>query len=99
MWEGVPEAGGRAAAGSRSHGGQIGRWYSEVNGRRRSEGAGRVCRHAGVQKGMVNGLKCEEQSFKNNAVFDREPIKLLKDRRDVINGGGSGNDASSRVLD
>ena len=45
------------------------------------------------------GLKGEEQNLKNNAVFDQEPMKLLKDRSDVINGGGSGNDASGRVLD
>ena len=47
----------------------------------------------------MHGLKGEEQNLKNNAVFDQEPMKLLKDRSDVINGGGSGNDASGRVLD
>ena len=30
--------------------------------------------------------------------FDGEPVKLLKNRSDVVNGGGSGDDAGGRVL-
>ena len=47
---------------------------------------------------VVEGLECEEQNLEMDAGFDREPVKLLKDRSDVINGRGSG-DASGRVLD
>ena len=37
--------------------------------------------------------------LKGDTGFDGEPVKLLKNRRDVVNGGGSGDDASGRVLD
>ena len=47
----------------------------------------------------MEGLEGEEQNLEVDAGFDREPVKLLKDRGDVINGGGSGDDAGSRVLD
>jgi hypothetical protein len=48
---------------------------------------------------VVEGLEGEEQNLEMDAGFDREPVKLLKDRSDVINGGGSGDDVSGRVLD
>ena len=47
----------------------------------------------------MEGLEGEEQNLEMDAGFDQEPVKLLKDRSDVINGGGSGDDASGRVLD
>ena len=41
----------------------------------------------------MNGLEHEVLNLKNNAVSDREPMNLLlKDRSDVIKGGGSEND-------
>ena len=46
----------------------------------------------------MDGLKGEEQNLKNYTGFDGEPVKLLKNRSDVVNGGGSGNDAGGRVL-
>ncbi|CAB1455831.1 unnamed protein product, partial [Pleuronectes platessa] len=55
-WEGRPEAGSRAADGSRSHGGQAGRWYSEMDEEdltdqalvpMRSIGPDKVCAYAG----------------------------------------------------
>ena len=46
-----------------------------------------------VQKSeVVEGLKGEEQNRGVNAKFDPEPGKLLGDRSDVIDGGGSGED-------
>ena len=51
-----------------------------------------------VQKSeVVEGLKGEEQNRGVNAKFDPEPGKLLGDRSDVIDGGGSGDDTSGRV--
>ena len=47
----------------------------------------------------MEGLEGEEQNLEMDAGFDREPVKLLKDRSEVINGGGSGDDAGGRVLD
>ena len=47
----------------------------------------------------MEGFEGEEQNLEVDAGFDREPVKLLKDRGDVINGGGSGDDACGRVLD
>ena len=34
-----------------------------------------------------------------DAAFDREPVKLPKDRSDVLCGGGLGDNAGSRILD
>ena len=48
---------------------------------------------------VVEGLEGQKQNLEMDAGFDQEPVKLLKDRSDVINGGGSGDDASGRVLD
>lgn len=47
----------------------------------------------------MDGLKGDEQNLGIDAVFAREPMKLLLDRSYVINSGGSGDDVSSRVLD
>ena len=47
---------------------------------------------------VMDGLKGEEQNLKNDTGFDGEPVKLLKNRSDVVNGGGSGDDAGGRVL-
>ena len=46
---------------------------------------------------VVEGLEGEEQNLEVDAGFDREPVKLLKNRGDVINGRGSGDDVSGRV--
>ncbi len=48
---------------------------------------------------QIDGLGCKRQNLKINTVFDQEPMKLLKDKSDVINGGGSDDDAGSGVLD
>lgn len=47
----------------------------------------------------MDGLEGEKKIEIINAIFDREPVKLLKDGRDVINGGDSGDDVSGTVLD
>lgn len=34
-----------------------------------------------------------------NSEFDREPVKVMEGRGDVVEGGSSGDDTGSRVLD
>lgn len=46
----------------------------------------------------MNGLEGEQKKFENYPEFHREPVKFLKNRGDVLVGGGSGDNASSRVL-
>lgn len=48
---------------------------------------------------VMDGLEGEKKIEIINAIFDREPAKLLKDGGDVINGGDSGDDVSGTVLD
>lgn len=43
-------------------------------------------------------LKVTNRNLEINSMFDQEPVELLKDKSDVMKGGGSGDDASSRVL-
>ena len=85
----------RAAEGSDSHRGQMNRWCSGLNIRRGSESTGssvNMKELRDVQWGEVmEGLKGEEV----DAVFDREPVKLLKDRSDVLYGGSSANKSGS----
>ena len=40
----------------------------------------------------VKGLEGEEQHFKIDAVFNGEPMELLKNRSGMVNGRSSGND-------
>ncbi|CAL8372584.1 unnamed protein product [Arctogadus glacialis] len=72
-----------------------GGWYSELNGRggpESADGCVGVQEFTNVWRGeVVEGLEGEEQNLEMDAGFDREPVKLLKDRSDVINGGGSGD--------
>ena len=44
-------------------------------------------------------LESVEKNFIVNAEFDGEPVKLVKDRGDVTDGGGFCDDAGSSVLD
>ena len=44
---------------------------------------------------VVDGLICKQEDFELYAVLNREPVELLEDRSDVMDGGGSGNDAGS----
>ena len=94
---------GRSAECPGPHGDQAGGWYSELNGRggpERTGGCVGVQEFTNVWRGeVVEGLEGEEQNLEMNGGFDQEPVKLLKDRSDVINGGGSGDDASGRVMD
>ena len=46
---------------------------------------------------LWRGLKSEGQTLEVNAMCDREPVRLLEDRSDVIHGGGSCDDASLRM--
>ena len=95
--------GGRSAECPRPHGDQAGGWYGELNGKGGPEsavGCVGVQEFTNVWRGKdVEGLEGEEQNLEMDAGFDREPVKLMKDRSDVINGGGSGDDAGGRVLD
>ena len=44
----------------------------------------------------MDGFECEQKNFCIvDAGFDREPVELLQDRSDVVDGGGPGYDAGS----
>ena len=43
----------------------------------------------------MDGSECQQEDFELDTGLDREPVKLLEDRSDVIDGGGSGNDSGS----
>ena len=38
---------------------------------------------------VVDGLECYQEDFVLNTELDREPVELLEDRSDVVDGGGS----------
>ena len=40
----------------------------------------------------MKGLEGEEQHFEVDAVFNGEPMEMLKNRSDMIHGMSSGND-------
>ena len=69
----------------------------------RSEGTGRggnVEEFGEIRRGKVmDGLERKQEDFVVNAEFDWEPVELLQNRGDVVDGGGSGDDSSCRVLD
>ena len=43
----------------------------------------------------MDGLECKQEDFELDTELDREPVELLEDRSDVVDGGGSGYDAGS----
>ena len=47
---------------------------------------------------MWRFLECKKEDFEVYAEFDWEPVELLQNKGDVVNGGGSGDDPSCRVL-
>ena len=47
---------------------------------------------------VMDGLEGMEQNFKDNAKFDRKPVKLLENRCNVIDGWNPGDDAGGKVL-
>ena len=57
------------------------------------------CEYEGVQSDTTRlGLKSltgEKQNLEADAVFDMEPVKLLKGRSDVLSGGSLGNNSGS----
>ena len=53
-----------------------------------------------VGRGLVmEGFVCEEEDFKLNTLWDWEPVEVLKNRSNVITGGGVGKQMCSGVLD
>ena len=48
---------------------------------------------------VVEGFESMEEDFEIYTEFNREPVELLQDRGDVMEGGGSGDDAGGSVLD
>lgn len=49
-----------------------------------------------IRRGEVmNGFECCQQDLKVNAEFDREPVELLKNRCDMVDGRRSGDDTGS----
>lgn len=47
----------------------------------------------------MEGHESEEEDFEMNAKLDREPVELLEDGGDVVEGGGSCDHLSSRILE
>ena len=47
----------------------------------------------------MDSLECMEEDFEVNAVFDGKPMELVKNRGDVTDGRGSGDDTGSSILD
>ena len=43
----------------------------------------------------MNGLEGEQKDFVVDTELNREPMELLEDRSDVMEGGGSSNDTGS----
>lgn len=47
----------------------------------------------------MKSFKCDEKDFELDALSDREPMEILKDRSDVFTGTGVCQEAGSRILD
>lgn len=43
----------------------------------------------------MDGFECQQEDLELDTELDREPVKLLEDWSDVMDGGGSGNDSGS----
>lgn len=84
-WDGIPEARSKETEGCRSQCSQ--------KGRRDSEEFREV-----LWREVMDCLKGEERNLEINTTFNREPVKLLKDRRDMTNAGRSGDAPSGRIL-
>lgn len=84
-WDGIPEARSKETEGCRSQCSQ--------KGRRDSEEFREV-----LWREVMDCLKGEERNLEINTTFNREPVKLLKDRRDTTNAGRSGDAPSGRIL-
>ena len=44
---------------------------------------------------VMDGLKCKQEDFEFEAELNREPVELLEDRGDVVDGWGAGYNAGS----
>ena len=75
------------------------RWTEEADLRER-EGVAmwRSSDRYGGEMYVMKGLECKQEDFEVNMEFDGEPVELLQNRGNVVNGGGSGDDPSCRVL-
>ena len=84
--------GGRAAESSAPHG--------EEAGRDRTGRGGAVEEFGQMRRGkVVDGLERKQEDFEVYAEIDQEwPVELLQNRGDLVDGGGSGDDSSCRVL-
>ena len=94
--------GGRVAESPAPQGEEVGGRDREVDRGGRSEGTGRggdVEELGQIRRGkVVDGLERKREDFEVYAEFDREPVELLQNRGGVVDGGGSGDDSSCRVL-
>ena len=43
----------------------------------------------------MDGLECKQEDFELNTELNREPVELLEDRSDVVDGECSSYDAGS----
>ena len=81
------------------HGDETGRGDRQVYGVRGSGGAGGSGRVDEVGhiwgSEVVDGLKCKQEDFEFETELNREPVELLEDRGDVVDGWGSSYNAGS----
>ena len=70
-----------------------------MDGGRRSEstgGSGNMEEVRQVRRGeVVNSFECKQEDLEFDTMFNGEPVKLLQDGCDVVDGGGSGDNAGS----
>ncbi len=78
-------------------------WWREevcIRGAEASGGSVTVEHVSEVRRALVTeDFECEEKGFKLDALGNREPVEVLKDRGDVVAGAGVGEETHGRVLD
>ena len=47
----------------------------------------------------MDGFECKQRNFQLDSGFERKPVLLLEDRRDVVKREDSGDDDGSLILD
>ena len=87
-WQRFPGPGSRAAESPGPHSGQSRRRDSEVKRRGGSEAARWDDNMDKVRQisrtGVMDGLKCVHRHFERDPKFNREPVKLLQNRSNVV---------------
>lgn len=90
-WEEVPQVMDGQGEACRAHSSQTGGYHNEMEKR--------IQKFREVLKSKVSDcLESWEQNFEINTILNQKPVKLLKDKHDVVNGR-AGDGASSRAQD